>query len=410
MARYTKEKSFVNHLLDIAVNIPQRININEQRLSSAYFGAGSSNISFLGAKHLGDFNDIVKHLYTHNKEIELTYSINEFQRNFVELLRTLKRRSERCDEKRLEVFISGLLEVEREDYEVFCEIHGVVMSGAAKHFGDFTIYKISEALGSLKKKYAFLNVENSYEQFESSGYWISRVVSSRDSLKAQEQCNPHFEIFEYIIGYMLLDPKAKTKARIFNPITTDSIKHIACSSDKMAWGETFNNNDYLDLDSPLFCNQELGNDKIWEIAARNNKSDIEKRLLSAIQWIGKGIRETDPAKSLVQYVFAIEGMFQQNENTLFTPSIISSISEDLSFLIGADYDSRKETAETFKEVYRNRSAIAHGGSKTITSENANQAHLIACRMVIAFLVKEPFCHMKSIKEDFNPHVRILKFT
>ena len=52
---------------------------------------------------------------------------------------------------------------------------------------------------------------------------------------------------------------------------------------------------------------------------------------------------------------------------MFNKSIVASISEDIAFLLGRNFDDRTKYEKEFKEIYSIRSKIAHGKSAEITS-------------------------------------------
>ncbi|CAM3930331.1 HEPN domain-containing protein [Mucilaginibacter galii] len=165
---------------------------------------------------------------------------------------------------------------------------------------------------------------------------------------------------------------------------------------------------WVDMSDEYYRKKENGNASVWALVQKNEKSEIEKRSLQAITWIGNAVADQNPSKSLVQYVFAIEGMLQYTPESFITPSIISQIGDWLAFIIGEEKDERKSIVNYFKNVYRKRSAIAHGGAKTITQEDLSIAMQIAKHMVISFLTKPPFSEMKTVK-DLSDFITDCKF-
>lgn len=409
MKNYSKQVEKINQLLSIAEHVPDKQRKGrDESVSVAYFGMGSSNISFVGSENCQTFTENIKDIFNSHKAISATYSIDEFQADVIELLRELRSRGYKCDQERYKAFIDGIENMEVQPHEVFYQISGIRIDGSKEELGDFTIYKFPESSEYLRAMYPSLEGDDFYKRFEKSKYWIGLKVAARDHKKAVELSSSSFELFEDIINYMGLDVDRKSKMTIFSPVVADSLASIVCTLETIASGKTFDDSKIVNLNDLLLKKREFGHDKIWKIATAAIKSDIESRIISAVQWIGKGVAERDHAKGLVQFIFAIEGMFQQSENTIFTPSIVSGISDKLAFLVADDFEKRKEIAGAFKEAYKNRSAVAHGGSKSITKDNLQQAHWLACMMVISFLVKEPYCSMASAK-DFNLYIENLKF-
>jgi hypothetical protein len=409
MKRYTKEAQQINHLLTISENLRQETDIKDlNSMSRALFGTGTANLSFVGSENYETFTETIKTLYQINKEVVNSYTVDDFQNRVVNLLRRLRDNEIPCSEEQVEAFYKALLESELVTYEIFYPIYGITLKNPEVQLGIYKIYKMPDANNLLMQVHTVLSGQKDIQQFSKSQYWISVNIAAREPSKALELSSSFFEMFEHIINYVRLDPTKTIKLSLFKSMNIGSIDHIICSGEFIGNGSVYDQSTELNLEDSFLKDVELGNDRVWDLTINTNKTDLESRILSAVQWIGKGANEKDPAKSLVQFVFAIEGMFQNNENTIFTPSILSSISENLAFLIGSTIDQRKEVVASFKEVYKNRSAIAHGSTKTITQDNLIQAHRIACLMVISFLTKLPFNTMISIKE-FNAYIQELKF-
>ncbi|MGN6618300.1 MAG: hypothetical protein ACTHJ5_14090, partial [Ilyomonas sp.] len=120
------------------------------------------------------------------------------------------------------------------------------------------------------------------------------------------------------------------------------------------------------------------------------------------------LMEKDNAKSLFQFVIAIEGMLQIQEKAFVTPSIVSQISESLAFIIEDDLEKRKAISKYFKDLYQKRSAIAHGGVKIIGKEDLKLALTICKQMIFSLTCIKPFNTFSNIQQ-LNDFLNDLKF-
>lgn len=55
---------------------------------------------------------------------------------------------------------------------------------------------------------------------------------------------------------------------------------------------------------------EYGHDRIWGILAKANPTNLENRIITAIEWAGKAMRDDEPARAFTQYIFGLEALLQ----------------------------------------------------------------------------------------------------
>ena len=152
------------------------------------------------------------------------------------------------------------------------------------------------------------------------------------------------------------------------------------------------------IDDIYYRNNENGNAIIWDLFNKKSLNKFEKRIFQTIEWIGKAVDDTNDARSLIQFVFAIETLLKYNEQQTIQPSIMHNISESVAFLLGNDYESRKNCEKEIKEIYKHRSAIVHNGNSKITKTNVDNTFFFAKALVIRILTDKILIKMKSMKE------------
>lgn len=119
-------------------------------------------------------------------------------------------------------------------------------------------------------------------------------------------------------------------------------------------------------------------------------------------WIGKGLRDADPVKRLVQTMFALDSLFQINQGELITPSIAAQMSESVAFILGTDLPSRIDIEKKVKDLWGKRSAVVHQGVTSISGhEDFLAAYLIARRVIARLLNDEPFKDFTSVGQIFD---------
>lgn len=393
----------INNLLSIVKFTTESIvNLG---LESPYRGIqnGETTLYIEGRESNNAFENAITDLFNSNKEIANTYSIKTFETQIIELLFNLKHEDRNANKEDLTVLFNRLLSEELEEYEVFHEISGVQLNKSRLVLGKFTIYNI-DLDNSIVIKFKELGFEN-----YNSKYFIGIKIKARDKYKAVDAANGYFMTFENAFNYIYGALPRKHQICIFG--VKYSRLDTSMFSTKHSKGKTFKRFDAfsdIDLEDKLISNIESGNNKIWTLITKDNKSDIERRILNAIEWIGKATVDNDLSKSLVQYVFSIEGMLQFNEGAFITPSIVSQFSDWLAFILSNDLKSRLSISSYFKSIYGKRSAIAHGAKTAISESDIQLLNYYSKMMIITFLTKRPFNEMKSIKE-LNQYMNQLKF-
>ncbi|NEN25230.1 hypothetical protein G3O08_17170 [Cryomorpha ignava] len=381
-------------------NISTKNVKNDYDIKQAYrcFGIGESNVSFEGFKTVAIYQDKLELLYSFNKEVERTISLKKFQASLIPLLRKLRDERKLCDDSIFKNFFEAFLKIEKEESEIFFQLYGVKMERDILELGDYTIYSYSNVKHLLYKKNPDL-LEGLFFGDRESDFYLGVKVISRDNIKSVEMADELAEIFENVMNYMVGDLSHIESVGVFNFRGWKNTSRIICNNSSAGMrGISKKAFSHIKIEDPFFTDLDNGNDRIWTLISKSNKSEIEKRLLRSIEWIGKGVNEKDISKALVQFVFAIESMLKYDENSLITPSIVSQFADWLAFILEDDVEERKGVAKYFKHIYGKRSAIVHGGTKTVVMGDVNLALEISKSMIVAFLVTKPFKGVKTIQE------------
>ena len=401
-------KKAVN-LINILLNISSKNEglINETNQPVKFFGIGNYNVSFIGLNTVLKYQENLELLYSFNKEVENTISLKKFEESIISLIRQLRNENKKCDETILQNFFDDLLKIEKNESEILYELFGIEMKNQILKLGDFTIYNYPLAKHILFEKYPHLH-EDIFFDMRKSDILLGIKVNARENNKAVEIADELVETFENVMNYMISDLNHQRSVGVFNYRGWKNTSRIICQNSTMGFHGSNDISLPVQIEDPFFTDVSQGNDKIWKLITKIDKSEIEKRLLQSIEWIGKGVYDKDKSKALVQLVFAIEGMLKYDVKSIITPSIVSQLSEWLAFIIQDNLEKRKEVAKYFKQIYRKRSAIIHGGAKTIDLDDIHIALQIAKLMIISFLKTEPFKNIKTMQE-LNELITEMKF-
>ena len=161
--------------------------------------------------------------------------------------------------------------------------------------------------------------------------------------------------------------------------------------------------EYLNSDGKVY--KELIN-----ILNKKEKNEIETRIVNAVNWAGMAVSEKNNSVAFTQAIFAIESLLQQQiKGEIFNKSIVASISEDIAFLLGKNFDERKKYEKDFKELYSVRSSIAHGKSSQINPYQVLSAIAMA-KLLIQELILNPALKGAVTMQKITNYITKQKYT
>lgn len=406
---YKIQTELVNTLKKIARSGADQLN-TEKTKSVRSFGFGDYGIRFVGSEDIEVFKEtIIKMMQIH--ELDKAITLKSFTNRLIELLGELIWGNLDCNENDIEIFYKLFLEQKYIEFEIVGPIYGIQMDTNEYTLGDFKIYNLSFLKEILRSRRGYIKeLETMYYGNIDSEYVVGIKVRARQQEKAVEIANQYLGIFENVLNYVVSDTSHTICPGVFN-----YKGHRVRSSLAISEIGVGSNNEATSISLPFEINDKnckssaIGNDLLWPLITKSNKNNLEKRILNAVDWIGKAIYEVDPAKAVTEYIFAIEGLLLLNEGSFISSSIVSQISDWAAFIIYDNLEDRKKLAKRFKEIYQKRSAVSHGGKTNISSDDLFKAYAICKQLIIILLVNVDFKGMSKI-EDIRDWVESKKFS
>jgi hypothetical protein len=297
---YKVQINLVNNLKNIA-KYGANLLEEEKLKSSRRFGYGEYGVRFIGSDDIETFNEtIVKLMQIH--ELGKSITLKRFTARLVDFIEILLEDSTDCNEEDITSFYQQFLEQEYREFEIVGPIYGITIEENEYILGDFTIYKLSYLKELLSNKPGYYKeLEKMYYGNIDSEYVIGLRVKAREQEKAVELANKHLEVFENVLNYIVSDTTHLRCPGIFN-----YKGHRVRSSLAITETGIGSNNEAISVSIPYKIRDKVckspnnGNVLIWDLITKKNKTVLEKRLLNAIDWVGKAIYEVDPAKALVE--------------------------------------------------------------------------------------------------------------
>ncbi|WP_156417432.1 HEPN domain-containing protein [Paenibacillus etheri] len=407
---HTKVLDMVNDLL---LRVEQ--GYVERQIGEPYMcnGMGDGALTFRGIDNVKAFTDTVEYMWTKDREIYDTISRDRVRSELFILVR-------KCvDEGKLILdYIKDLFKNLKSEpiysFEVLYHLYGAeYFKGHPLIIGPYTIYNTKTHRENLLEKYPHGKVElDDLDEISLESEVIIGVVEkTRDASRANEKALLRLRQFEDTIRFMIGDIEKRYDVGIFNfnvfKRTTGILlsDEITSSTNKMSGAIKPIHLHKFPINDP-----EYGHDRLWEILGKKNPTELEKRIISAIAWSGKALRDEEQARALTQYVFALEALLQfQQKGSMVSPSITYQMAEFAAFIISDDLNDRLKIEKMIKSIYGIRSAIAHGGSHEV-SENVIYEVFSLLKNLITTLVKnETFKDFQTI-EQVGEWVKIKKYS
>ncbi|MFP8644507.1 hypothetical protein ACLHWY_23455 [Priestia aryabhattai] len=239
---------------------------------------------------------------------------------------------------------------------------------------------------------------------------IGVSIEARETKSANEKALIKLRQFENFIRFMIGDQENNYDVGIFN---FNEIKYTTgiflCDETAGSTSSLTGTFEKISLNKFPINDPKYGHDRLWLMLDKKKPNDLEKRILSAVTWVGKGLRDEEPARAFVQYVFALEALLQLQQDSLVSPSITYAISEMSAFIIAENLENRLLIEDMVKRIYKKRSAIAHGGTHEVEAALLQDALWLVRVLISLLLINEEFKDIKSI-DDLSKWVKKQKYS
>jgi hypothetical protein len=386
--------------------------IRQERIEEARksFGLGPNGVSFIG-NDLHVYERSLKALFEHDKSIRATYTEKGFETKVIGFLHPHFPSKTLLDESKSRSFFEELNAVPMVNYSVFREIHGIVLRSVASphQLGPFTIYhfashrQLIEAKTSISPEHLWIR--------DTPEYLVEVAVNAHHSEKAEEIADRLYEKLELCLRFAIGFDTDRYEVGILNYLGWRHRRAYIFSSNG-SMSSSHRNHGALEpipLDDKYFTDTRVGLDRMWEMLKTPHPSELERRLILAIEWAGQSYNELSPPSSFLKAAIALEILFTQNEKTLISASILNQISEGVALILGEGADERLKIETELKRLYSMRSAIAHAGKSEIVREDLLSILRIGRSAILTIMTTHSLRDLRSIA-DIHAHLKRLKYS
>jgi len=372
ISKLLKIKTFINTI------DPLSVDLNEIELPFKSYGKNF----IVGLNNIISFDRTIDEIWMYNNNIYYNYTRERIIQDILEIIE---------NDKNIEVnnWLDSLLNGDSKDYWIYKEIKGAILS-EGKHvcLGPYLIVD--------RQHHKDIIIRNSnYNRDDWDSIWKKSTQSLmvginlkvKDLDRGYEVANEKFRLFENIVKYLIPDFTKGKELTVVN--ATEPIIDCSYALNNEGNYECINFIDrtieLINLNNPNFYNSEIGTDYLFTIAGKEDRTDIENRIIASVEWVGKGLREFDKTKAFIQVMFALEALLNSKRKEIIEPSILSKMSENIAFTIGRDRKERLNLEKEFKYLYGIRSDIAHGRDCEMSEGDFILLISMTKRIISAFL-------------------------
>jgi hypothetical protein len=332
MIEKNKAKALLKRLKSVAESLKskeeQKVNgmapLSSYNYRSTSIGCGNTERLKLLDQDLNNIAELVEQFWLADKEVTQTVSRETIEAGVFDLIGQHRQKPNSLDSSSIRSLFIQLKSAQKQYWQVFRPLYGIILSTDKTALGPYTIYTW-DAYQAVVAKHAnwladCLQDNLAHDQINGDkpssnpllenldNLIISVEVEARDKTRAIELADERFYQFENVVSYMLADTKTKY-AEILNFFNLNDFHQvlILTKDNRFFINEPKNRDQNVvpyDLELPFFTNGVLafptepvqywvdsGHEWIWQALTRSDLNERQKRVLTAIEWIGRGIRD-----------------------------------------------------------------------------------------------------------------------
>jgi hypothetical protein len=316
-----------------------------------------------------------------------------FEKEAEEWLKKLHDGSQGCTKEDYEEFMKKIHE-KIISHTVYRKINGVFDIVADETIGIYTFHSTYERNDEI-----FNDVTPDFrrmtEHILCNGPTISVSVQAFDVDSAMKISEEYFLRAENILN-VHNRPKGEGAVTIINHKDYESNSNLILSKDVISFSSVYGAKWYeLDkkLKDPIIIN-------LLKLSSMPNSklTDIQKRVLVSIDWIGNGMRLRNTVMGTVSCIIAMESLLTSKGDKTISPAIAAQLRDGIAYILCDGVNDRLAMHKTIQELYAIRSDAVHGVCVQTVSNNFAEAYGISNRLIDSFVTSVEINEMKHFEE------------
>ena len=401
-----KSEALINAMIDVAS--PRGMS-PENEAPYRSFGILADGISFSGDA-LRTFTISIAELYGADKDVQATISKKTFESKFIEHFAANLKSKSHVGAKEAKAFFKELSSLPKQRFAVLREIFGATIDEDAQPvaIGPFKIYRLPQHQHLIESK-THLKPELLWMR-EPPAYAIEVSVTARHGEKALELGDDMFARFESTMRFVIGSGAGRWEVGVLRFSGLRFHQSWAFQGDGafLANASSHGAREHINLSDPYFTAMDAWHRKIWDLLAAKQRTELQTRILLAVDWLGQAYGESSRAVAFLKAAIALEIVFTHNEKTIINASILSQISESVALLIANTAAERRKVESRMKQLYSQRSAIAHSGDSDVSEADLQQLIYFG-RSVICRFIGSPSLLTISSVQDLYERIKDVKY-
>jgi|GEM_PF-6445790 len=353
-----------------------------------------------------EFHEIIDEIITTDKSFNLIARDSICEKVYTKLI-FQKRDQALFSSNDLEELISEFKSYKCQEYEVLMLFHGGLLDADKPiQIGRFTWLNEHSHGDIIQSKYKMMShymaSQNKNRQF------ISCKVEARDVEKAKELAYIKFRKLDNILKVFLQYKTPFHDLGVFGYKQREHLPVCIYEKDNFKKGCSYSDGAGMYVCFADFIKEHPALEESISMMFCDTLPEMKKRIMLSLDFLGRACSEKDMSIAFLLNMMAIEALIQYQENNYLSPSITNQIIEVYTFLLAHDYDKRIAINTHFHELYRRRSAVAHGQNNIIDEVIFQTSKDYAFDLILNFLYDEKLKKINTIKE-LKHLVQDLKF-
>ena len=384
----------INALLGITVTGKP---LDKEGVPCKSLGCGDYRINIIGRKNLQKFEKAVEAILKEDIEIKNGYTFESLANRLLALLQEKKINQKEFELAELKDFVNELKNTPNHNYTVLRDIVGISMKESAPplEIGPFTIYDFRQHRGIIEQNKSALAALKWFQG--DHDFLIQYQVSAKEQAKALEVADDKFEQFVIFLWFLIGYPTDRYEIGVLSYQGYRNREAYVFSDKEVGHSaQGYGSFEPVPLGTSYFLDPTYGLDFFWQLIDKNDQNELERRVISAVRWIGQSIMDRSIQSAFVKAAISIEVLMGPKRSEKYE-SLAKYIANRLNLVLHYD-DSLPNITKIFETLYEIRSAIAHAGKENVKQSDYFDLLWIARRTVFK-LISDPLLRTRDSIES-----------
>ncbi|MGA8832857.1 MAG: hypothetical protein WB554_14715, partial [Desulfomonilaceae bacterium] len=279
----------INALLGITVTGKP---LDKEGVPCKSLGCGDYRINIIGHKNLQKFEKAVEAILKEDIEIKNGYTFESIANRLLALLQEKKINQKEFELAELKDFVNELKNTPNHNYTVLRDIVGISMKESAPplEIGPFTIYDFRQHRGIIEQNKSALAALKWFQG--DHDFLIQYQVSAKEQAKALEVADDKFEQFVIFLWFLIGYPTDRYEIGILSYQGYRNRDAYVFSDKEVGHSaQGYGSFEPVPLGTSYFLDPTYGLDFFWQLIDKNDQNELERRVISAVRWIGQSIMD-----------------------------------------------------------------------------------------------------------------------